>query len=120
MKDQLTDQLKGVLDELKPHLSTTEPRVLLQRYWAQRLGILQQRFSQLLGRLVTGGHVVLHEGKDGNANLYSLPKGTGGRPKNDPPVKVTKAARPREKRATRATKKKKAARATKKKKAGRS
>lgn len=62
---------REVFDAIAPELSTREFRPLNQRYWSQKLGVLQQRVSQILGVLVTEEVLLVGE-PNGNLKTYKL------------------------------------------------
>ncbi len=63
--------IKEVFDEIAIGLSVKQFQPLNQRYWAQRLGMLQQRISQIFASLVTDGVLMAGE-PDGNLKTYKL------------------------------------------------
>ena len=70
---RIKPHIREVFDEIAPTLSTREFRPLNQRYWAQRLGMLQQRVSQIFASLVTD-EILVSGPADGNLRTYKLNK----------------------------------------------
>ena len=63
--------VQEVFDEIVQGLSVKEFRPLNQRYWAQKLGMLQPRISQIFATLVTD-EILLAGEPDGNLKTYKL------------------------------------------------